>query len=224
MSLSLARPAPRGTRHSLRRLAIVACVTLALFAISAPALLRVLADASLAPEAGSVAAPGTAAIQTVPGGHFPERPTLPLYGKPVRISIPAIGVDAPVVTVGIGADGVMGTPSGASDTGWLATGARPGEYGSAVIAGHSGYRTAPAVFDDLGLLAPGDIVRVLEAGGTTIEFRVTDSRRYDPSARPAEVFSATDGRHLNLITCTGEWDFSTRSHTQRLVVFTEAVR
>lgn len=146
------------------------------------------------------------------------------FAAPVRLQIPSIGVDAPVVRVGVTPEGVMESPEGRDDTGWYERGPHPGEQGSAVIAGHSGYRTGPAVFDDLEQVEVGDTIAVVDETGTTIEFRVRETRLYSPSDRPAEVFSSDGGRHLNLITCTGAWDSSAGTHSQRLVVFSDAVQ
>lgn len=147
----------------------------------------------------------------------------PSFGVPVLLRIPSINIEAPVVTVGLTEAGDMDSPEGAENTGWYELGPRPGEQGSAVIAGHSGYRTGPAVFDDLGDVKPGDSIYVVDEAGTTIVFTVRESRLYDPDARPEEVFLSDEGRHLNLITCTGPWDSSAGSHSKRLVVFSDAV-
>jgi len=145
------------------------------------------------------------------------------FGVPERIMIPSIGVDAPVVRVGVTPEGAMESPEGREDTGWYERGARPGDVGSAVIAGHSGYRTGRAVFDDLEQLKPGDVIYIVDETGTRIEFRVRESRLYAPGDAPREVFVSDGGRHLNLITCTGAWDSSAGTHSQRLVVFSDAV-
>jgi len=153
----------------------------------------------------------------------PVKQTL-TFAAPVRLQIPGIGVDAPVVRVGVTPEGAMDSPEGAEDTGWYERGPRPGEQGSAVIAGHSGYRTGPAVFDDLEQVKVGDTIVVVDATGATIEFRVRETRLYSPTDRPAEVFASDEGRHLNLITCTGAWDSSAGTHAQRLVVFSDAIK
>jgi LPXTG-site transpeptidase (sortase) family protein len=158
----------------------------------------------------------------------PERGPEPLadqpsYGVPLRLRIPSIKVDAPVVSVGLTSDGQMEAPEGANATGWYALGSRPGEPGSAVIAGHSGYRTGPAVFDNLGQLRAGDRIYVLDAEGTSITFEVRGSRQYDPGSKPKEVFLAGEARDLNLVTCAGEWDRAAAAHTKRLVVFARVV-
>lgn len=151
-------------------------------------------------------------------------PPEPTFAPPARLRIPRISVDAPVVAVGVTPEGAMASPERREDTGWFDRGPHPGERGSAVIAGHSGYRSGHAVFDELGQVQIGDPIYVVDKEGATIEFRVRETRYYRPGDSPAEVFSRADGAHLNLVTCTGAWDSSAGTHSQRLVVFADAVR
>jgi LPXTG-site transpeptidase (sortase) family protein len=144
-------------------------------------------------------------------------------GTPVQLLIPRIGVDAPVVAVGVTPAGHMDTPKGGDKTGWYALGPEPGDEGSAVIAGHSGMRSGPAAFDELVQVEPGDRLYVVDDAGATIEFRVRETRTYAWDAKPAGVFTSEEGRHLNLITCTGSWDAAAGTHSERLIVFTDAV-
>jgi LPXTG-site transpeptidase (sortase) family protein len=140
---------------------------------------------------------------------------------PVRLRIAAIGVDAPIVSVGLTSDGFMESPAGPVDTGWYRPGARPGQYGSAVIAGHSGFKTGPAVFDNLTKLRVGDRILVIDDQGQSIVFRVRQTRQYNWDERVDEIFFRDNGRYLNLITCTGPWDSAAGSSTKRHVVFAD---
>src|SRR6185437_12791823 len=62
-----------------------------------------------------------------PGG--PEATGLGPLELPVRVRIPRIGVDAPIETVGLEANGTMGTPQSFSDVGWYGYGPTPGQAG-----------------------------------------------------------------------------------------------
>src|SRR5665213_214737 len=74
----------------------------------------------------------------------------PIPGLPVRLKIPVINVDALVEHVGVAPDGTMAVPKGPADTSWFALGTPPGAIGSAVIAGHYGWKNGiPAAFDNL---------------------------------------------------------------------------
>ena len=209
------RPAHRRWRRTVRASVVLA--------VAALGLLTVWPHSAEAPESSALpdldAAPESALSAA---GALPVAEELS-FGVPVRLQIPHIGVDAPVIEVGRRPDGHMEAPEEPEATGWYAPGSRPGEWGSAVIAGHSGYSAQTAVFDDLGLLRPGDTFEVTDEAGDTLTFRVRESRRYQPYDRVPEVFSASDGRYLNLVSCTGTWDDVTRTHSERLVVFAEVV-
>lgn len=142
---------------------------------------------------------------------------------PVRLKIPAINVDAIILPVGLTLDGAMAAPEGPADVAWFNLGTRPGEIGSSVIDGHSGWKNGiPAVFDNLNKLGVGDKVLVMDERGVTFTFVVRKIRTYDPKADASDVFISNDGKaHLNLITCEGTWDEVTKSSSQRLIVFTD---
>jgi LPXTG-site transpeptidase (sortase) family protein len=145
-------------------------------------------------------------------------------GLPVRLKIPRIGVDAAVEDVGLTPDGSMGVPDRLADVAWYKLGPRPGQWGSAVIAGHrSSKEWMPAVFDNLHDLHPGDYLYIEDDKGSTIAFIVRESRIYDPEANAGDVFSQSDGVHLNLITCDGTWNEAQKSFSKRLVIFADAL-
>jgi sortase (surface protein transpeptidase) len=143
---------------------------------------------------------------------------------PVRLSIPAIGVNASVESVGITTTGDLAVPARQPwvDVGWYSSGPLPGALGSAVIDGHldrpGGY---PAVFWRLRDLHVGDDVMVIEAQGKTLHFGVTAIVYYPPQNAPLQqIFANQSGRYLNLITCAGDWIPSQHQTTLRLVVYT----
>ena len=146
-------------------------------------------------------------------------------GLPARLVIPAINVDAKVLYVGLAADGSVDAPKGPTDVAWFRLGPRPGAQGSAIITGHFGpWRTgAKSVFDNLEQLKSGDSIFVKDDQGNSVEFKVRETKVYDSSENPKEVFNQSDGKYLNLITCNGDWIASQKTYTKRLVVFTEAV-
>ena len=146
--------------------------------------------------------------------------TLPAY-----IKIPAIGVSAPVVSVGLTSDGAMDVPKGPEGTAWFDLGPRPGEIGSAVISGHYGWKNnIPAVFDNLYKLKKGDQIYVEDERGVITTFVVRESKIYGENQNATDVFSSSDGKsRLNLITCVGAWNKARKSYSNRLVVFADKV-
>lgn len=146
-----------------------------------------------------------------------------MVGLPAQLIIPSIGVDAPVINMGLAADGSVGVPKGPSEVAWYQLGPRPGTQGSAVITGHYGpWRDGShSVFDTLHQLQEGDEIQVKDDNGYMFAFIVRETRMYKSHESPVEVFQKNDGTYLNLITCQGEWLASQKTYTQRLVVFTE---
>jgi LPXTG-site transpeptidase (sortase) family protein len=145
-------------------------------------------------------------------------------GLPLRLKIPGINVDVAIEQVGLTSNGEMGVPNGPDDVAWFELGPRPGENGSAVIAGHYGRwkNGEGSVFDDLNKLRKGDILYIEDDMGVTISFVVRESRSYYPDEDASDVFNLNDGKpHLNLITCEGVWDEILKSYSERLVVFTD---
>jgi LPXTG-site transpeptidase (sortase) family protein len=145
-------------------------------------------------------------------------------GIPIRLTIPTINVDAPIESVGLTSESAMGVPQIPANTAWFNLGPRPGEIGSAVIAGHYGtWRNGEgSVFDAINTLVQGDSISVEDEMGMTKTFVVREIRSYDPTANAIDVFNSYDGRaHLNLITCEGIWSDSSQQYSQRLVVFAD---
>lgn len=142
---------------------------------------------------------------------------------PVRVRIPAIGVDAPITQVGNKPDGSMDIPHTADEVGWYEPGFRPGEMGNAVLAGHLDTASGkPAVFWRLRTLQEGDEILVDREDGSIIRFRVTNHEAYPMDSAPLpEIFGAAHHVGLNLITCNGAWQQHLATYTQRLVVYSE---
>ena len=145
-------------------------------------------------------------------------------GLPVRLIIPAINVNTKIQYVGVTPKGEMEIPSNATDVGWFKLGPRPGERGSAVIAGHlDGENGKTGVFINLYKLKKGNKLYIKDAKGKTMSFVVRESRIYDPGYAN-DVFSGSGSAYLNLITCDGVWDGAMKSYSKRLVVFADIVR
>ncbi len=160
-------------------------------------------------------------VESIQSIAFPEQTS---SGLPIRLKIPKINVDAAVEYVGLAPDGAMDIPKSPDGVAWFELGPRPGDNGSAVIAGHYGRwkNGEGSVFDDLNKLRKGDSIYVEDGKGVIITFVVRASRRYDQNADASDVFVSNDGKpHLNLITCEGVWNKVSKSYSKRLVVFTD---
>ena len=144
-------------------------------------------------------------------------------GLPLRLKIPKINVDSVIEYVGLTTTGAMDTPKNQENVAWFQSGARPGEIGSAVIAGHYGWKNQKSsAFDNLHMLQIGDKIYTEDEKGITISFVVKEIKKYNPEADTKDVFSSNDGKsHLNLITCEGIWDKVKEDYPSRLIIFTD---
>lgn len=150
-------------------------------------------------------------------------PIVSLAGKPIRIKIPAIKVDASVEYMGLTLSGAMDIPKDPVGVAWFELGPRPGNIGSAVMAGHFGWvNDIPAVFDDLNKLKKGDKIYIEDDRGATVTFVVRELKIYGEKADARDIFISNDEKaHLNLITCSGAWNKKNDSYSNRLVVFAD---
>ncbi len=143
--------------------------------------------------------------------------------EPVRLRIPALGIDAAVQHVGLGKSGAMAVPTNYSDVAWYRYGPAPGALGSAVVDGHvDNGLSLPGVFKHLNDIKVGDRLEVVAASGAVKTFKVTDVKTYPYDAVPTElIFNRGDTARLNLITCEGAWVPGKKTYDERLVVFSE---
>lgn len=207
----LIAPGPQA-RLRLAALAVGACVVL----VGAADLTTRLAHAALGPSAGALAfAP---AIALTDPSVLAAATSTGLV--PARLRIPSLGVDAPVEQVAAKADGTMDTPKKFGDVAWYAPGARPGNPGNAVIAGHvDNALTTSGVFEHLDQISIGDYITVADEAGKTLVYRVISNTAYPVDEAPAQAIFATEGpSRLVLITCTGQWEPGQRQYSERLVV------
>jgi sortase (surface protein transpeptidase) len=153
----------------------------------------------------------------------PAKPMLVLpASKPIHLSIPAIGVDTKLTTVGKTDAGAIDVPSGAelNEAAWFDQ-SPPGQYGPAVIVGHIDSIHGPSVFFRLGALRPGDKVRVKRADGRTAVFTIDGLSQYPNRKRlPIQAIYGgdLDRAGLRLMTCTN-FDSSIGHYRGNTVVF-----
>jgi len=142
---------------------------------------------------------------------------------PTTISIPKIGVQAEIMSLGTNPDGTVQVPplDQAMKTGWYSPGASPGEAGNAVIVGHvDSAKIGPAVFFKLGALQPGDTISIAREDGSAVSFTVNEVKSYPKTAFPTElVYGPSDKPGLRVVTCGGNFDQSTGSYVDNVIAF-----
>ncbi|MGW2569846.1 class F sortase [Streptomyces sp. NPDC001537] len=127
---------------------------------------------------------------------------------PVGLRIPAIGVNTPVMKLGLAADGsVQVPPIAAHDrAGWYEHSPTPGQTGPSVILGHVTVGAyGDGVFRRLGELHRGEKIVTRLENGTAAVFAVTEVRTVSKARFPsAEVYGNVNRPELRLITCGGK--------------------
>ncbi|MEY2244253.1 class F sortase [Streptomyces sp. SAS_267] len=164
------------------------------------------------PSAAQAASAGNRARSTAPA--MPHSP-------PDRIRIPGIGVDAPLIGLGLTPQGSLDVPPARKKNlaGWYEAGTSPGERGTAIVAGHVDNAEGPAVFYDLGSLRTGSTVEVDRLDGRTAVFTVDAVEVYDSRSFPdAKVYGAARRPELRVITCGGGYS-QTTGYQGNVVVF-----
>ncbi len=173
-------------------------------------------------------------LPLAPGGRYrvaaddaSSSPPIPALGvgTPVRLTIPAINLDAAVEAVGLTPAGELTTPTFPDNAAWYRLGPRPGEPGNAVIIGHVDSLTRGAVFWDLRNLTPGSMIAVVGDDGVSHQFVVRNAERYPLGGAPlAKIFGPTEGTHLTLVTCDADTAFDRASgeYAGHLVVYADA--
>jgi sortase (surface protein transpeptidase) len=155
--------------------------------------------------------------KSVLGARATARRQMPI---PIRISIPAIGVDARVIRLGLNPDRTIQVPSNLADAGWFQPGPEPGERGAAVIVGHLESSNGPGVFHRLRQMRVGGVIEVRLQDRTTLRFVARSMIRVPKSRFPTKlVYARTKEPTLRLVTCAGPLNPSTGHHQDNYIVF-----
>lgn len=190
--------------------------------------------------------------QWTPGEPLPRtlQASLDLHAAsaaiPLRFTAPSVGIDVPVLGVGLTPSNAVDAPKGPAsspvwDEGfWYRGGAEPGQPGVFAMAGHvDRVGGGAAAFANLHRIQVGDIVTVFDQRtGIAWHYRITDaesfdmnhlgnsdvlSRIYGPdvaAGKPPAVPSDMVAR-ISILTCAGTWTGTQYDH--RFVAFGELV-
>ena len=139
---------------------------------------------------------------------------------PVRLQVPDVQLDMPVLAMGVDDDGAMALPEDTADAGWYRFGPAPGAPGTTVVAAH-----VDSLVHGLGAFARlrdvpvGAVVTVTTADGTDHGYRVDRVERTPKTEVPLDLlFDRTGPERLVLVTCGGEFDRSTGHYLDNVVV------
>lgn len=192
---------------------------------------------NVTPMEPSSASMPSLALETMPSPPVPTEMPPPLSGMtsspsptampdakpPLRLLIPAIRLDAPVVPARLtamregGREWITWEPPEDFAAGWLTTSAYPDQPGNVVLIGH--HNIYGKVFANLYRLRPGDLI-LLETRHRIYAYRVEAVHILPEKGQPLEVrqrnlqwILPTADERLTLVTC---WPPHTNTH--RLIV------
>jgi hypothetical protein len=141
-----------------------------------------------------------------------------------QLSVPSLGIDAPIVAVGVRSDSSMAIPDQVREVGWYRFGPAPGSTtGAAVLAGHvdSAEQGKGALFG-LRRIAIGSRITVTLESGAAVRYRVTGRELFVKRRLPTERLFTRDGApRLVIITCGGPFIRKLSSYRDNLVVAAE---
>ena len=146
---------------------------------------------------------------------------------PVGVGIDRLGIDAPVVAIGVaGRRREVQVPPGGRQVGWYRFGPVPGAArGVAVLTAHVDTALAgPGVFFDLADLQPGDPVAVRDDAGGVHRYVVVGREQVGKADLPVDALFRSEGPHaLALVTCGGAFDPVRRRYADNVIVWAEPV-
>jgi len=146
---------------------------------------------------------------------------VPVVVAPVRVAVPALGIDQAVQPEGVDPTGAMALPADPAVAGWWRFGSTPSSAaGSTVLAAHVdavGFGIGP--FAHLVDVPVGTQVTVTSEDGTTTRYAVATVDLLAKTGVPwASVFDHDGPRRLVLVTCGGTFDTTTHHYRSNLVV------
>jgi LPXTG-site transpeptidase (sortase) family protein len=157
----------------------------------------------------TASAPRTSSSPSIPSANAGPADNGESTAPPTRVTIASIGVDSPLMRLGLNSDNTVEVPPAdkGMTAGWYTRSAIPGQRGPAVIIGHNDTRYGRAVFHDLHTIKPGADVTVRLLDGKTVHYTVTSLQRVSKSNFPTQqVYGPDPGPVLRLITCDGALD------------------
>lgn len=156
-------------------------------------------------------------------GSYQVAPDLPR-----TVLIPKLRVNSRVRQMTVDKDGSLDAPKNIHDAGWYNDSAKPGSPGGAMLLdGHVSGPTQKGVFYKLETLQKDDIVTVERGDGKKIDYKVVkvEVKKATDLDMSQMLLPVVSGKHgLNLITCTGKFNASTKTFEDRALVFAQVDR
>ena len=143
--------------------------------------------------------------------------------EPKQIEISSIGVKAYIQKVDVTSKQQVAAPNNIYLAGWFVRYPKPGEQGLSIIDGHIVDKSDQGVFTRLGEMQPADEFSVVFGDNSRKTFSVIETRVVDTDKAESVLFSQNPlvRNQLNLITCGGTYDESSRVFNKRVIVISE---
>jgi hypothetical protein len=145
----------------------------------------------------------------------------PVTIAPVRVEVPSLGIDVDVVAEGLAGDGTLALPADPGVASWYRFGPSPwSASGATVIAAHvDSFEYGLGQFARLTDAPAGTVVTVTGDDGSMATFAVAAVELLEKTAVPwASVFDRSGTPRLTLVTCGGEFDYSTGHYLSNVIV------
>lgn len=182
--------------------------------------------ASIGDRHAAVAVPDPVRSPSLVGAQAPaisvtqiERASLAY--PPVQVRIRALGVDAPVVPVGLDDARAVEIPEDIGTVGWYSLGVAPGSpVGSAVLVGHrDGRIDGHGALYGLAQLVPGNRIVVTDSLGRELPFEVVAREIVAKAVLPTDDLFAIDGpARLTVITCGGVYERDNGGYQANVII------
>jgi LPXTG-site transpeptidase (sortase) family protein len=145
--------------------------------------------------------------------------------QPKYITISKLGIQAPVVNLGLTSSGAVDTPKNIWHAGWYNGSAKPGTNGASLIDGHSS-ETHGALFGNLEQLVAGDKIQIERGDGVIINYQVAyvvivNRNNVDMASMMKPYGNSSKG--LNIISCNGKWIDSEKTLENRVLVYAQQI-
>ena len=145
--------------------------------------------------------------------------------KPLLIELPTIKAKGFIQQVGVDKQNRMVAPGNVHMAGWYAKGSLPGDPGLSIIDGHVNGVYAKGVFYNLGKLKKDDTFNVTFGDKSVRNFKVKTVTTVSAQDADSALFvkDSTVAKQLNLITCAGKYNKSTKTYDARVIIVAERV-
>ena len=145
--------------------------------------------------------------------------------EPKRISLPTIQSEGFLQSVGTDQNNQIAVPGNIHVAGWFVNSVRPGNLGLSIIDGHVNGRVNDGIFKQLGKMEIDDEFSLELGSGKILTYKVKSVVSVDV-AKANEVLFSQDPKaksQLNLITCGGTFDRTSKQYLQRVIVAAELI-